>query len=118
MARNALIVGALLIGLGVVATVASGSESITSLIPAFIGGLFVVLGAIATAKPDLSHHMMHGAAALALLAIIGSLGSLIGRGAGGWALVSQLITIVLAGGFLVLAIQSFRAARLARQSAA
>ncbi len=114
MARNSILVGVILVALGVVATIASDSQSVTSYIPSFIGIVFIVLGAVATAKPDLSHHMMHGAAAVALLAILGSLGSLIGRGAGGWALISQLVTVVVAGGFLVLAIQSFKAARAAR----
>lgn len=118
MARNAVIVGLVLVALGVIATVASGSESVTSLIPTFIGAVFVLLGVVGLLKPDLNHHVMHGAAALALLAILGSLGSLIGRGAGGWALASQLITIVVAAGFLVLAIQSFKAARLAREAGA
>ncbi len=118
MAKNAVIVGLVLIALGVIATVASDSESVTSLIPAFIGVVFAALGGIGVMKPELTHHVMHGAAALALLAILGSVGSLIGRGASGWALASQLITIVVAGGFLVLAIQSFKAARLAREAEA
>jgi hypothetical protein len=59
---------------------------------------------------------MHAAAALALLGVLGSLGSAIGRGSEGWALVAQLATVVVLGGFLYRAVQSFRAARLAREA--
>lgn len=55
---------------------------------------------------------------IALLAVLGSLGSAIGRGSTGWALAAQLITIVVLGCFLFLAVQSFRAARLAREAEA
>jgi hypothetical protein len=60
---------------------------------------------------------MHASAALAVLAIVGSLGSAIGRGAEGWALFAQIATIVLCAGYVYLAVQSFRQARLARESA-
>jgi hypothetical protein len=43
---------------------------------------------------------------------------LIGRGSTGWALFSQLATVVITGAFLFLAVNSFRAARLAREQAA
>lgn len=109
--------GGILVVVGVIVTLVSDSGSATSLIPAFIGVLFVVLGLVGRAKPDLNKHLMHAAAALALLAILGSLGSAIGRGSTGWALFAQVVTIVVMGGFLFLAIQSFKAARLAREAA-
>lgn len=118
MARNAIIAGATLIVTGIIVTIASDSESATSLIPAFIGAVFVLLGVVALRKPELNHHVMHAAAAVALLAVLGSVGSAIGRGSTGWALVAQLITIVVMGGFVFLAVQSFKAARLARQAEA
>ena len=114
MANNSIFTGALLIILGGVVTIASDSSSATSLIPAFIGIVFVGLGAAARMRPSTSHHLVHAAAALAALAVIGSIGPAISRGSTGWALFSQLATAVIAGGFLVLAIRSFRAARLAR----
>lgn len=114
MARISIITGAVLIVLGIVVSIASGSESVTSYIPAFIGLVFVALGVAGVLKPGINRHLMHAAAALALLAILGSLGSLFGRGAQGWALASQLATVVIAAAFLVAAIRSFRAARLAR----
>lgn len=114
MAEKSMIVGGLLMVLGGVVTVLSSSGSVTSLIPTFIGVIILVLGLAARMRPDLNHHLMHGVAVVALLAILGSLGSLIGRGSGGWALFSQLVTVVLCGGLLFFAVQSFRAARLAR----
>lgn len=118
MARISIITGLVLIALGVIVTVASNSQSVTSLIPAFIGAAFVLLGVGGVAKPSLNHHMMHAAAALSLLAILGSAGSMIGRGATGWALLAQVVTIAVAGLFLILAIRSFKAARAARSSGA
>jgi hypothetical protein len=117
VATKTLSLGAALIVLGVIVTIASGSGSATSLIPAFIGVVFVVLGLVARAKPDLNHHMMHASAALALLAVLGSLGSAIGRGAEGWALFAQVATIVLCSAYLFVAVQSFRQARLNRSAA-
>ena len=116
MAQKSILTGGILILVGIVATIASDSNSVTSLIPAFIGVVFVAIGLVARARPDLNKHLMHAAAAVALLAIVGSLGSAIGRGSTGWALAAQLATIVVTGAFLVLAVQSFRAARLAREA--
>lgn len=114
MARTSIFTGIALIIVGVGVTLLSDSKSVTSLIPAFIGAVFVLLGAIGAAKPSLNHHVMHGAAALSLLAIIASLGSLIARGSTGWALASQLATVAICAVFLFLAIGSFRAARASR----
>jgi hypothetical protein len=111
-----LSLGAALIIFGVFVTIASDSGSATSLIPAFIGLVFVALGLVARAKPDLNHHLMHASAAVALLAVVASLGSAVGRGSEGWALAAQVGTIVLCAGYLVLAVQSFRQARLSRQA--
>ena len=116
MATKTITLGAALIVLGAIVTIASASGSATSLIPAFIGVVFVALGLAARAKPDLNHHLMHASAALALLAILGSLGSAIGRGAEGWALFAQIATIVLCGAYVALAVQSFRQARLDRSA--
>ena len=116
MAYKSIIAGAALIMVGVFGRIVSDTGSITTLIPAFIGVIFVVLGAVGLAKPDLNHHLMHAAAALALLAFLSSAASAIGRGSTGLALFAHLATSVVTGAFLVLAIQSFRAARLAREA--
>lgn len=114
MAQKAIVSGVLLILLGVVVTLLSDSGSVTSMIPAFIGVLFVAIGLGARLKPDMSHHLMHAGAALALLGVLGSIGSVIGRGSTGWALFSQLVTIAVLGFFIQQAVLSFRQARLAR----
>ena len=116
MATKTISLGAALIVLGVIVTIASGSDSATSLIPAFVGIVFLVLGLVARAKPDLNRHLVHASAALALLAVVGSLGSAIGRGAEGWALFTQIATVVLCAAYLVFAVRSFREARALRQS--
>ena len=118
MSRISILTGLALIALGVLVTVASDSESATSLIPAFVGAVYLLLGIVGMAKPAINHHLMHAAAALSLLAILGSLGSLVGRGSEGWAAVAQVGTVVVAGVFLALAIRSFRTARRNRESSA
>lgn len=114
MAAKAIGTGVALIALGVIVSIASDSSSVTSLIPAMVGVLFVGVGVGARLRPGISHHLMHGAAALALLAILGSLGSAIGRGSTGWALTAQLGTVVITGVFLGFSVASFRNARRAR----
>ena len=84
--------------------------------PTYFWVAFIAIGIAARAKPDLNRHLMHGSAALALLGVLGSLGSAIGRGSTGWALVAQLATIVLCGAYVALGVRSFRAARLAREA--
>ncbi len=115
MANKAIVVGVALIALGVIVSLASDSNSVTSLLPAFLGVLFVATGLIARLRPEIGRHPMHLAAALALLAVLGSVGSAVGRGSTGWALFSQLATAVLAAAFLQQAIVSFRDARRSRE---
>ncbi|MEL6890419.1 MAG: hypothetical protein AAFP84_02380, partial [Actinomycetota bacterium] len=80
VAEKSILSGGVLVVVGVVVTLLSDSGSVTSLIPAFVGIVFVAIGFVARAKPDLNKHLMHVAAAVALLAILGSLGSAVGRG--------------------------------------
>jgi hypothetical protein len=114
VAEKSAVAGVLLVVVGIVVTFASESSSATSLIPAFVGAVLIVLGIIARVKPDLSRHLMHAALAVALLAALGSIGSAIGRGSTGWALFAQLATIAVTGVFIFFGVQSFRAARLSR----
>lgn len=71
MAIVTLIVGGLLSALGVFGYVFSDTRSLTALIPLAFGSLLELCGALAL-KPDLKKHAMHGASALALLGVIGS----------------------------------------------
>lgn len=120
MSAKTIGLGGLLIALGVVVSIMSESGSVTSYIPSFIGLVFLILGVIAAVREDLRKHIMHAAAVVALIAILGSVGSMISRWDGDdgyWAEASQIITVVLCGGFLIAAIGSFKAARVARESA-
>ncbi|MBK01273.1 MAG: hypothetical protein VX983_08855 [Actinomycetota bacterium] len=108
MPKKAATSGGVLIALGVIVTIVSDSQSVTSLIPAFIGAVFLILGLLARAKPDLNHHLMHALAAIALLAVLGSLGSLISRSSTGWALFAQLATTVIAGFLLQQSVMAFK----------
>ena len=114
MATKAIGAGVALIALGILVSIVSDSSSVTSLIPAIVGALFLALGLGARLRPGIGHHLMHAAAAIALLVILGSLGSAIGRGSTGWALFAQLGSIAIAGVFLAYAVASFRTARRAR----
>ena len=116
MAEKTVGAGVALIALGILASIASDSNSVTSLIPAFVGALFLALGLGARARPDIGHHLMHAAAAVALLVILSSIGSAIARGSTGWALFAQLGSIIIAGVFLGYAVASFRSARQNRRS--
>ncbi len=93
-------------------------KSPTALIPAFLGLLLAGFGVAADQKPAMSHHFMHGAAMVALLGVLGSAGSFLARrpSPASWAGASQLLSVVLCGVFLFWAIQSFKAARLAREA--
>ena len=71
MSTQTLYTGVALIVLGIGGYVASGAASVTALIPAFIGSVFVVLGLLGR-KESRRKHVMHAAMLLALLAIGGT----------------------------------------------
>lgn len=117
--------GALLVLLGLGGYLGSGMASITALIPAFFGAVFVVLGLIARAKPGARMHVMHVAVLLALFAIAGSLRGavklpalLAGTAQRPMAIIAQTVMLVLSAGYMALAIRSFVTARRARKQGA
>lgn len=119
VAKKAMFAGIVLIAVGVVTWAISASGSVTALIPAGIGVVLALLGLGAQSKPDLSHHLMHAAAAVALLALLASLMSLVTRfnsEDGYLAEASQAISVVVLGWFIFSAVQSFKSARAATQS--
>src|SRR5688500_8271882 len=73
MARLTIGLGAILIALGVAGYLGTGRDSITALIPSFLGAVLVILGLIAAVKPSARRHAMHAAAVVALLGLAGSL---------------------------------------------
>lgn len=119
--RTTAVVAALLIVVGVISYVASGTGSPTALIPAAIGLIIGILWAISRARPSIARHTMHGVALVALLGALGSLGRVIPALIGGITLpiafAAQVATTVLCTWLIVAAIQHFRASRRAKEAA-
>ena len=118
MVSTTRIVGILLILLGIGAYVGTGRTSVTALIPAFFGVVYVLL-ALGARNEAARKHVMHAAVALSLVGAIAALGRAVPAlrtGAASMAAVgSQLVMAVLLLIHLVLGIQSFIAARKARR---
>jgi hypothetical protein len=118
MSTQTLYTGVALVVLGIGGYIVSGAASITALIPAFIGALFVLLGLLGR-KENLRKHVMHAAILLALLALGGTFGGITKLLAwlGGtpperpMAVVAQAITALLCVLLIGGGIRSFLAAR-------
>lgn len=118
MAKFAIVFGIILIFLGLVSYFGISNESITALIPAFLGIPVSILGFLALSEKYLKH-AMHGAAVLMLLGFGGTVGGLIKffRMLGGEvferpsAITVQAIMALLCLIFLIFAIKSFIDAR-------
>ena len=116
MASTTIVFGALLIVLGFGGYVASGSDSVTALIPAFFGIVLLVLGVLARAE-HMRKHAMHAAAAVGLVGFIGALMSLLRapmETRSALANVSQMAMAALTAVFVMLCVKSFRDARRRR----
>jgi hypothetical protein len=108
--------GIVLILLGLLSYFGTGRLSITALIPAFFGAVFVILAMIARNEAA-RRHAMHAAVALALLGVLGTLGRLVPAllaGNMGAAVLAQVAMTVLLAGYIALGVKSFREARRAR----
>ena len=122
MQSQTLYTGVALILLGIGGYVFSGAESVTALIPAFIGAVFVLLGLLGR-KESARKHVMHAAILLAVLAVGGTFRGITGVSAwlGGtpperpMAVVVQAITALLCILLVVGGIRSFLGARRARR---
>ena len=120
MPKIAIAIGIVLIVVGGWAYLASGpGASPTALIPAVLGVALAVAGLIGLRGGQARRHAMHGAAAVALIGVLGSVGQLIASPAAnsehaGIARTAGLLNLALCGVFLVLAIWSFVQARRAR----
>ncbi|MGB5289107.1 MAG: hypothetical protein WBQ32_09350 [Ignavibacteriaceae bacterium] len=118
MAKLSIGLGIVLILLGLISYFGISSESITALIPAFIGVPMIVLGFLAL-NEKYKKHTMHGAAVLMLIGFGGTVSGLIKffRMIGGEgferpsAIIVQAIMAMLCLIFLILAIKSFVDAR-------
>ena len=117
-----IIAGALLDIVGFAGYFLTGRESLTALIPSLFGTILVVCGVLAMAKPSVRKHAMHVAAAVALLAVLGTLrgviqlptlmsGAEVKRPS---AVVAQSVTALISAVFVVLCVMSFVKARMAK----
>jgi len=117
----AIVFGALLIVLGIGGTLAT-MTSWTAMIPAILGLLLVVCGLLAR-QDKLRMHVMHAAALIGLIGLLGggvrATMTLLGdKAINGIALGVNIGMAVLCAVFLVLCVRSFIDARRRRQQAA
>ncbi len=122
-----MLFGFILAVLGVAGFVFTGSSSFTALIPAVFGVILYICGRVGMSAPHLRKHVMHVAALVSLVGILGVLPRVVGKlpalfagqpvEPSTTAVVLQLITAVLLLVFLVLCIKSFIDARKARLAA-
>ena len=112
-------VGLALMILGLASYWLTGRTSLTALIPSFIGIVFTLLALLAQ-RESLRRHMMHAAVALALIGALGVLARAVPAAVGGDlmrpAVLSQLATAAVLLFYVRAGVQSFIAARRARQT--
>jgi hypothetical protein len=121
VANSSIIFGLLLIILGGSGYFGSGMQHPTALIPAGVGVVLAVLGAMAL-KDALRKHAMHAAAAVGLLGFLLGAGWFIARPFMGkdmfdLAGMSTATMAILCGGFVALCVKSFIDARRRRKAA-
>ena len=124
MAQTTIGFGIGMMLLGVVSYFGTGRESVTALIPAFFGIVFLILGYVMRDEAK-AKHAGHAAAGLAVLGLIGSargvpgIFTMIGGGevARPAATVSQTVMALACLVFIALGAKSFRDARKAREAA-
>lgn len=94
----------------------------TALIPAILGGIFLLLGALAF-KASFRKHVMHLAAALGLIGFLGAASRLVkpimaltaeGRPPSYVAMFAQMMMAIICAAFVMLCVMSFITARQAR----
>ena len=109
--------GLILIVLGIASYVMTGRTSVTALIPAIFGAIFVICALVAR-KETMRKHAMHAAVAVGLLGALASLGraipAVIAGNATRPAVMSQLVMAALLIVYVYLGVQTFSAARKAR----
>ena len=118
MPSTTRLVGIVLILLGLASYMLTGRTSVTALIPAFFGVIFVVLAYLGR-QEHLRKHVMHAAVAIALLGLLATLGRLIPALAAGGdpmraAALSQAAMAVVLAAYVALGVKSFIDARRAR----
>lgn len=120
MPNTSILFGIILIVVGIIGYIhglTNDKASLTALIPAAFGLLLAIFGAVAAAKESLRKHMMHAAAAVALLGFIMTAGRLIPRLSEltmSAAVVSQVVMCLICLLFVIFAVRSFAQARANR----
>ena len=117
MPATTRLVGFVLIALGLIGYFASGRASVTALIPAFFGAIFLILALVARGE-SARKHAMHAAVALALVGLLGVLPRLIpaltAGDVGRPAVLSQLAMTIVLAVYVALGVKSFIDARARR----
>ena len=120
MASTTRMFGIALIVLGLASYFLTGRTSVTALIPAFFGAVFVIL-AIVAKNESARKHAMHAAVALALIVLLLTLGRALPAVFAGNlmrpAVLAQLIMSVMLAIYIALGVKSFKEARRARLAA-
>ena len=110
-------VGFLLILLGVSGYVATSGVSVTALIPAIFGAIFLILAMVAR-NANARKHAMHAAVALALLGVLGTapriFGAINAGNVGRPATLAQIAMAVVLLAYVAFGVKSFIDARRAR----
>lgn len=124
MAWPTIVSGLLLVAVGVTGYATSELEKppVTALIPAALGAILVVCGALAF-NEKLRKHVMHLAAMVGLFGVVGGFMPLIRQIAGGGGFdplkrsaIAGELTVVISAVFVGLCVNSFIQARKARQA--
>ena len=117
MPATTRLVGFVLIALGLIGYFASGRASVTALIPAFFGAIFLILALVARGE-SARKHAMHAAVALAVVGLLGVLPRLIPALTAGDvsrpAVLSQLAMTIVLAVYVALGVKSFIDARARR----
>lgn len=117
MPFTSIICGVLLILVGIAGYaygMSTGHASPTALIPAIFGLFLALLGIVSRMKDDLRKHLMHAAAAIALIGFILTAGRLVMNLSNltlSAAVLSQLAMALICLIFVVMAVKSFADAR-------
>lgn len=117
MPAKTRLVGFLLIALGLIGYFATGRASVTALIPAFFGAIFLILALVARGE-SARKHAMHAAVALAMVGFLGTVTRLtpaLGAGNMGPAVLAQLAMAIVLLIYVGLGVKSFADARRARR---
>ena len=107
--------GLFLVAWGFSISLLSGSSSITSFIPAFIGFPLILIGFISIVRPSLRKALMHIAVLIGVFAFLGGLDFFRGMFANYYAGMSKLMLMITGFLYLYVCIKSFLFARRQRK---